>query len=150
MSDLGTEKVLRPVVEGWLQTRGYYVAHEIMICGYCDLVGCRWHKRIGRRIPIMSKIVTVELKIRDISGVLYQAKNNCYYVDYSYAAMPMSKCKSMRYATLYKFKEEGIGLLGINHCVNIVIPARRNKIIHNSNICRRLWNFKIRHRFDNE
>ena len=140
------EKELRPIVEAWLQGQGYYVAHEVMISGYVDLIGCKWYERIGRRIPSMLEITTVELKIRDISGVLYQARNNCYYADYSYAAMPLQKCESMRKNTLRKFRGKGVGLLGVNQSVKIIIPAHKNKrISHNATICRRLWNFKIRH-----
>ncbi len=143
--ELKTEKNLRPIAETWLRGGGYYVAHEVMLSGYCDLTGCKWAKRIGRRIPSMLEIVAVELKIKDISGVLRQARVNCYYADFSYAAMPLKKCKSMRTATLQRFEKEGIGLLGICQNVKVIIKARKNDIKHNPNICRRLWNFKLRH-----
>lgn len=146
-----TEKTLRPVVAAWLQEQGYYVAHEAMLSdGYCDLTGCQWAERIGRRIPSMLKIVAVELKIRDICGVLGQAETNCRYADFSYAAMPLQKCESMRAATLRKFREKGVGLIGVSHCVNIIVPARKNDICHNPHICRRLWNYKIRHKRQQE
>ena len=142
-----TEKELRPTVEAWLQEQGYYVAHEVMLSGYCDLTGCKWAERVGRRIPPMIEIMAVELKIKDIRGVLYQAKNNKWFVDYSYAAMPLQKCKIMKPKTLQLFKNIGVGLLGIGVDVKIIIAAQKNDISHYSpNICRRLWNFKLRHK----
>jgi len=141
-----TEKEMRPIVELWLQNRGYYVAHECLLSAYCDLIGCKWAERIGRRIPSMLEITTVELKVKDVKGVLYQANNNSYYVDYSYAAMPLQKCESMRTSTLNKFKEEGVGLLGVNDCITVIIKARKNEINHNQTICRRLWNHRLRHK----
>jgi hypothetical protein len=142
-----TEKDLRPTVEAWLQEQGYYVAHEVMLSGYCDLTGCKWAERIGRRIPPMIEIMAVELKIRDIRGVLYQAKNNRWFVDYSYAAMPLQKCEKMNSSTLRLFKNIGVGLLGVSDCVDVIVKARKKEIPrYSSNICRRLWNFKLRHK----
>ena len=88
---LTTEKLMRPIVVDWLQTEGYYVAHEVMLSGYCDLIGCLWSKHIGRKIPQMLEIMAIELKIKDVKGVLKQAENNCYFADYSYIAMPFKK-----------------------------------------------------------
>jgi hypothetical protein len=143
-----TEKTLRPIVEAWLQKYKYYVAHEVMLCGYCDLIGCKWEERIGRRIPRMREIIAVELKINDIRGVLYQAKNNRYYADTSYAAMPINKCARMKPEKLQLFKNIGVGLLGVSFLrgVVIIVPAQKNLIKHNPNVCRRLWNFKLRHK----
>ena len=145
-----TEKGMRPIVEYWLQGRGYYVAHEVMVCGYCDLIGCLWKKRDGRRIPTMLEIMTVELKIKDIKGVLAQAVANCRYAEYSYAAMPIQKCESMRFTTKQRFEKRGVGLLSVSHCVEIIVAPHKNEIVHRQNICRRLWNFKIRHRNKSE
>ena len=146
-----TEKILRPIVESWLQEQGYYVAHEVMLSGYVDLTGCKWAQRIGRRIPPIIEIMAVELKIRDIKGVLRQARNNCYFTDYSYAAMPIGRCNKMKSETLRIFENIGVGLLGVNDNVKIIIPARKNVIMtYNPNICKRLWNFKIRHKAGNK
>ena len=143
-----TEKILRPKVEAWLKKQGFYVAHEVMLSGYVDLTGCKWAQRIGRRIPPIIELMAVELKISDIKGVLRQAKNNSYFTDYSYAAMPCEKCESMRGKTLERFENFGIGLLGVNNSVKVIIPARKNDKItsYKPNICRRLWNFKLRHK----
>ena len=144
-----TEKALRPVVEAWFQKHGYYVAHEVMLAGgYCDLTGCKWEERIGRRIPKMQEIVAVELKINDVRGVLYQAENNKYVADTSYAAMPINKCARLKLKTLHLFESIGVGLLGVSSLrgVVIIVPALKNVISHNPNTCRRLWNFKIRHK----
>ncbi len=140
-----TEKQMRPIVESWLQRQAYYVAHEVMLCGYCDLIGCRWAERIGRRIPSMLEIVSVELKISDIKGVRHQAQVNKIRADYSYAAMPIKKCETMRPQSLQGFRDLGVGLLGVDENVHIIIEAQRNEIQHSSDVCRRLWNFKRRH-----
>ena len=144
--DLRTEKAMRPIVETWLQEEGYYVAHEVMLSGYCDLVGCKWAERVGRKIPSMLKIMAVELKIRDIRGALYQGKNNTWFADYSYVAMPLQKCEKMRQAKLQLFESVGVGLLGVSKGVKIIARAPKNKIVHHASICKRLWNFKVRHK----
>lgn len=142
-----TEKQLRPIVETFLQdTWGLYVAHEVMLCGYCDIIGCRWAERVGRRKPKMLQIVAVELKIKDIVGVLSQAKGNCHVADYSYAAMPLDFYCRMRKTSVQKFRDAGVGLIGVTDTAAMVIqPAARNAIKHNPLICNRLWNFKLRH-----
>lgn len=141
-----TEKELRPIVQAYLQGAGYFVAHEVMLCGFCDLVGCIWAERIGRRIPAMIEIVSVELKIKDFAGVLYQAKTNKSVVDFSYAAMPWEILNSCREKTINKFRESGIGLFGVDiYCgMKLFVPAKKNLIVHDPNVLRRLWNYKIR------
>ena len=141
-----TEKQLRPITQAWLQGRGYYVAHEVMLCGFCDMIGCRWEPRVGRKIPIMAEIMCVELKIKDIVGVLRQCKENQTVADYSYAAMPWSFCNSMRPQSLMKFADIGVGLMGVDvYCgIRIFIEAAKNQINHHPDVCRRLWNFKLR------
>lgn len=140
------EKDLRPIVADWLKNKGYYVAHEVILSGYCDLTGCKWAERIGRRKPPMLEIIAIELKIANIVGVLDQARINCSVADYSYAAMPLEKCESMRLATRQKFRSKGVGLLGIDSRVNVIIEAKKNKIEHDPDVCRRLWSFKLRHK----
>ena len=141
-----TEKELRPIVADWLKSKGYYVAHEVMLVNYCDVTGCKWAERIGRRKPPMLKIIAIELKIADTAGVLDQTRTNCSVADYSYAAMPLEKCESMRLATRQKFRSKGIGLLGIDNKVDVIIEAKNNRIEHDPDVCRRLWSFKLRHK----
>ena len=141
-----TEKKLRPSVEAWLHKQGLYVAHEVMLCNYCDLIGCKWAERVGRRIPAMTEIVAVELKIKDILGVIDQAKTNCTVADFSYAAMPFQLCHSMREVSLKRFENAGIGLIAVSQSVaTVIIPARKNLIDYHPCVCRRLWNYKTRH-----
>ena len=145
-----TEKQIRPLVTAWLQGKGYYVAHEVMLYGFCDLVGCKWAPRKGVRIPDMLEIMSVELKINDISGAIYQAVRNRFIVNYSYIAMPLSRCLKMRDSTLGRFERERIGLIGVDerYGVKVFIGGERNNIEYHPDICRRLWNFKVRHRKD--
>jgi hypothetical protein len=143
-----TEKQLRKIVEKWLQDKGCYVAHEIMVSGYIDLIGAKYKTRIGREIPGVEEIIGVELKISDILGVIGQAFNNCWFCDYSYAAMPKENISKMRQASLDKFKSRGVGLLAVDvesNQVEVIVEANKNSIEHSPNILRRLWNFKIRH-----
>lgn len=141
------EKVLRPIVDRWLEKMGYFVAHENMICGFVDITACKWKKRTDYRIPTMKRIITVELKINDIKGVLRQAKNNALYVDYSYCAMPIEKCNSMRRKTLKRFRRKGVGLLGVDTTkkkVRIIVSAIKTNVRYSPLICKRLWNYKLR------
>lgn len=141
-----TEKQLRPIVEKWLEGLGYYVAHECLIGGYCDMIGCGWSKRIGRARPELLETIAVELKITDILGVINQAKGNHYHCTYSYAAMPIGFCKKMRPKSFDKFRRAGVGLFGVgSNSVTALIESVRKDRQHSKPIKNRLWNFYLRH-----
>jgi hypothetical protein len=142
-----TEKELRPVVTKWLEQMGYYVAHEVMLCGYCDVIACLWGERETRKIPTLHEIIAVELKISDIQGVLSQARNNKYCAHRSVAAMPFDFTQRMRPSSIKQFEDAGVGLLGVNDSVHWVVIPKTNLIgteifAHKR---RNLWNFKVRH-----
>lgn len=119
------EKELRPIVDLWLQRQGYQVGHELLLSGYCDVVGFLFDKRTSRYIPCLLKVIAVELKVSDVAGVISQAECNRYFVDKSFAAMPAERCQSMGQKTLSKFKKSKVGLLAVGDAVEIIVPARR-------------------------
>lgn len=120
-----TEHDLRQPVANWLKFQGFEVAHECLLGGYCDLIGFRFAPRVGRRIPPLEYVVAVELKVRDIAGVIRQAKSNRHYANESYAAMPRERCIRMRQPTLERFLSAGIGLLRVDASgsVDLVVGA---------------------------
>lgn len=145
------EAQLRPVMERYLQSFGYYVAHECMIYGHCDMIGCKWAERVGRAKPELLETVAVELKISDILGVISQAEQNLLACTYSFAAMPLQFCESMRPQSVEKFRLGGVGLYGIDvekDIVKVIVPSLSIGTEHAQCHKDRLWNFYLRHRKD--
>jgi len=138
------EKELYLPVENLLREQGYFLAYEIMIGGYCDMVACKWYDRIGRRIPDIKEVICIEFKIDKIADVIRQAKSNLYFCNKSYVAMPAYVVAAMRQNTLAKFEDAGIGLLSINEKVSQIIQPKENFNLINNHIAKRLWNFKLR------
>jgi len=148
------ESELRKPVEDWLVKYGYTVAHECMVGGYCDLIGSKWGKRVGKRRPKLNEVMAVELKLRDIKGVIEQAKSNHRHVNKSFAAMPLDFCRRMRMSSRDKFDEAGIGLIGIDvksgeivvfHCSEEKTDRDYNSGLRTF-IKDRLWSFNLRHK----
>jgi len=144
------EKDFQPAVEMWLKNLGYRVARECMISGYCDLIGSKWSERIGRKKPQLLETMAVELKVRDMVGVISQAKANHYQCTYSYAAMPLDFCNRMRPQSKNRFEDAGIGLIGVSErgLVKSIITGIRQDRKHHEIIRRRLWSYYLRHRND--
>ena len=129
------EKELREPVTKWLQARGYDVVVEFLICHYVDVIGCKFGKRVGRRVPPLNCVIAVELKLSDVASVIFQASNNRHYVYESWAAMPQERIDDMREKTLLKFAHAYVGLLSIHDGeANVIIPAKIN-----CGFQRRLW-----------
>ena len=108
------EKEMKLPVTRWLNDRGFEVGYELMIAGYADVIGFDFAPRTSRKIPQLRRVVVVELKLRDIKGVIRQARTNKYFVGESWAAMPEDFCKRMKQEKYDKFVQEGIGLLSVN------------------------------------
>lgn len=135
-----TENDMRPAVEAWLRSNGYEVVHEIMLCCYCDLIGLRYAERVGRRIPPLECVAAIELKIRAIAEVRWQAEQNRRYAHYSYAAMPASLCDRMRAKTLKSFEDLGLGLLAVgDEAVEVVVQPVINELELSQHVAKRLW-----------
>ena len=143
------ENDMRPSVVGWLNRNGYYDAHECLIGGYCDVIGCLWDERVGRSIPQLLETIAVELKMRKISEVISQAKGNHYHINLSYCAMPAGFVARMRPQSKKKFRDAGVGLLSVSiDNVDVDIFSEYRNFEPHPVIARRLWNFKVRHTKD--
>jgi len=138
------EKDIEPAVRSWLKGRNLMIAHEVMMGGYCDLVGFRFGSRPGRRIPSLDLIVAVELKIRDIAGALYQARTNRSAHE-SWVAMPAEKCYKMRQASVHSFIDEGIGLLSVDgDAVRVCVEPEFRPDAGSVRLRTNLWRWKKR------
>lgn len=139
------ENEMRPAIVNWLNRNGYYDGHELLIGGYCDVIGGKFDERVGRRKPDMGEMICVELKMRDIAGVIYQAKGNHHHCNLSYAAMPMDFCLRMMWQSHKKFSDAGVGLLGIiNGKVLPIHNSRYNNKTPDVHFRDKLWAFKQR------
>ncbi len=139
------ENDMRPAIVNWLQRCGYYDAHECLIGDYCDVIGCMWSERIGRSKPNLLEMICVELKMRDIAGVIYQAKGNHYHCNLSYCAMPLDFCNRMRPKSIERFINAGVGLLSVDGtAVDIQLFSNYKNKSPDVVFRNRLWNFKLR------
>lgn len=139
-----TEKDIEPAVRSWLTARNLMIAHEVMLGGYCDLVGFRFGDRPDRRIPNLDIVVAVELKIRDIACVIRQARGN-RSANESWAAMPAEKVYKMRKTSIQAFKDEGIGLLSTDGLgARVIIEAIARIDAGNDRLRRNLWRWQKR------
>ena len=108
------EKEMKQPVTQWLQDRGYEVGYELQIGNYPDVVGFKFAPRVGRRIPELLQVIVVELKLRDIKGVIYQARTNKHFIGDSWAAMPEDFCNRMNKVSYDRFVHESVGLLSVS------------------------------------
>ena len=118
------EKEMKMPVTRWLNSQGFEVGYELLIGGYADVIGFEFEKCIGRKIPRLKGVVVVELKLRDIKGVICQARGNKYHIGESWAAMPKDFCDRMSQVWIHKFMHEGIGLLSVNSCGEVEVIIR--------------------------
>jgi hypothetical protein len=135
-------KDLMPVVVKWMISLGYYPVFECLLGGYCDLIACKWAERTGKSVPKLLDAIAIELKIKDIEGLRYQALGNSYHINISYAAMPIKVCKSFSTQMIEKFKMDGLGLLGVDvekQTVEVVIEAVKKNKLHTA-AEKRIWN----------
>ena len=128
MTEIRIENDMREHVVEWLMSLGMECAHESMVtcCGYCDVIGFEFCTQVTRRIPRLNQVVSVELKLRDVTRVIYQAKINQPASTSSYAAMPQEFCDRMKTPTCQRFIDAGIGLLGVGNRCRIMISAKWN------------------------
>lgn len=120
------ERDLRPIVDRWCFDQGMFTAHEMCVCAsaMCDVVGLRFSQRVSRKRPQLEFIVAIELKLDDVSGVIYQARRNSHFAHQSYAAMPEERVSRMKPGTLQVFELNGVGLMSVSDTgVQIVVAA---------------------------
>ena len=109
-----TERDMFPTVKRWLEWQGMHVLWESVIFSNADVVGVRFANQVGREVPRLLRVVVVELKIRDIAGVIRQSAHHREHPVESYAAMPDAIVCKMRKATVNRFRREGVGLLAVD------------------------------------
>ena len=139
------ERDLRPAVHAWLRSQGYTVIYEFLMCGYCDMVGVRFDERVGRAVPRAIDAMAVELKLRDVTGVIAQAEANRAVVRVSYAAMPAETVAKMPHRTLERFRQAGVGLLAVGADVESrIAPGQPLPDMTLRYFSRRWWNRIVR------
>lgn len=104
-------------MEQYLTMKGYTVRHEIKI-GFCraDLVGFKKYE-----------VLAVELKLREWSKALVQARNYQLGADYVYIGIPLLRAGSLLRKKQTILESEGIGVFTINEKngrVNQLLPAQ--------------------------
>ena len=101
---------MRGPVLWWLSKGSLLPAVEFQIWHMVDIVAGRFGERPApRRKPPLLETVAVELKLHDVSTVIYQATCNKEQTDRSYCAMPSERCEIMRPDTIEKFLSSGVG-----------------------------------------
>ena len=141
------EREMRPAIINWLNCNGYEAAYECMVGVWCDVVGSLWSERIGRAKPNLLEMICIELKMRDMTTVIYQAKCNHYHSNLSYCAMPLDFCERMRPRSVQNFVDAGVGLLSVDgESVKIIIYSNYKNQEPDEVFRNRLWSFKLRHR----
>lgn len=139
------ENDMRPAIRNWLNRNGYYAAHECLVGGYCDVIGCKWSERIGRKPPDLLEMICIELKMKKTQEVIAQAKGNHWHCNMSFCAMPADFIKKMLPKSRRKFIDGGVGLLAVDgDKVSVEIyPVYKNEMPHEV-FRKRLWAFKLR------
>ena len=113
------EKEMTPLVVSFLQGLDLHTETEVpLLTKRIDVVG------FGR-----SRLVAVELKIRNWQRALVQASMYQLCADEAYVALPQALC--MRLGS-QPFQQLGIGLLAVDGTTKLFLPARRSQLIHQS------------------
>lgn len=116
---------MRTIVVSWLSEMGFLSAVEFYIHHMADIVGGRFGPRPSPgRVPPLVESIVVELKLHDIAGVIFQAKQNRHQMHKSYCAMPTEACEKMRPQSFDKFRTAGVGLLSVGEVVNEIIEPK--------------------------
>lgn len=101
------EHEMRLPVARWLLSRGLAPVCEVQSLGNCDLVGVRFELKPLRLV----ELVAVELKLRDVPGVLRQCRNHMRRgVSEVYAAL-LPDVADKHFMT---FAADGIGVLAVH------------------------------------
>lgn len=165
------EKEMTPIVQQWLNDRGYCQKTESGLLNNCDVVGCFWRqKSIQTRcemrqktpiratdttiypwMPIYRELVAIELKLARIADVIYQAKTNSHLVTHSYIAMPYKAA----YRALDKAKTAKVGVIVVHEpphhdkigACSIILEPTHKKCHDNHHLAESLW--RVRNRLPN-
>lgn len=101
-------------------------------------------QRVNGWHPLQHEIVTVELKLTDISCVIRQAQANLQLSTRAYIGLPCDVCTRLSNRRLDELSELGIGLLSVDPTgCTVVIAARRTEAVANAvqaaHCCERFW-----------
>jgi hypothetical protein len=119
MADIRLEFEMRLPVARWLLSRGLSPVCEVQCLGNCDLVGVRFEEKPVRLV----EMVAVELKMRDIAGVIRQCSMHaaCCVSEVWAAMLPDVAARNRT-----RFVNAGIGLLSVTKAgVDVLAPAPR-------------------------
>lgn len=108
------ERELRKPVADWMRAQNLQPVVEMVTSHIADMIGIEYAERVGRKRPEAIRVVSVELKLLDIAGVIRQASTNRLYTDASFAAMPVEIVERMLPKTIGKFRAAGVGLLAVD------------------------------------
>lgn len=133
------EKDMRPAVMRWAISNGFVPVFEFMLSHAADVVCGKFGERTSRRIPPLLETVAIELKLHAYSEAIYQAKHNSYFVDRSYVAIPSFRWRIMRDDTKQKFSDAGVGLLGVDNDVHLLIESKSFHGMKRDDVRSRLW-----------
>ena len=96
-------ELIKPVTD-FFENQGYHVKQEVRIGFHrADLVAFK-----------DTKVIAIELKLKDWKKALLQAKNYQLGADYVYVVFPLMKSYTILRKAEHVFKKEGIGLLIVN------------------------------------
>ncbi len=96
------EEALRDPVASWFEDRGFHVRHEVYFNGrVADLVSTR-----------AEEVVAVELKLRDWTTALTQARAYQLGASRCYVALPHGRVARLE-RKLQRFRDAGVGLLSV-------------------------------------
>lgn len=140
------ERDMRPAVIDWCYEQGYSPVCEVLVWSHnADIVAARFAQRTSRKIPELIGLIGIELKLSDVSGVLWQCNQLKKQTNVVYAAMPIERIGKFAPKTFNKFKSTGVGLLSVTTAgkVNIEIPHYAENIQPNEwqrvTLKRKLW-----------
>jgi len=138
------ERDMRPAVMDWCYCRGWSPVCEVYVKSHtADMISVAYGGQEGRLIPEVKTLVGIELKLRDITGVIRQCESLKWWCHAVYAAMPKEFVDRMKPETPTKFKSLGIGLLSVDgNQVSVEVNPSRPcypATEHVETLRRRLW-----------
>lgn len=137
------EKHMTDTVGEWCLEQSLNPLRELWLSGTTgpvDVVAVRFAERIGKPIPAVERVIAIELKLDDVSGVIGQCRHS-RAAHAVFAAMPRERIDRMRSATVQRFRDEGIGLLAVDiaHGITVVVYAEEHADPIGQHIRRKLW-----------
>lgn len=118
------ERILYPPIISYLEECGYTTFREVPVG--------RWFPKRVDVIGVnsdLTRIVSVEVKVKDFRRALNQTLFRLYFSDYVYAAFPKQYAEYVLRKYEESLEKEGIGLLAVDHSVEVLLPPRVSKLV---------------------